>query len=94
MLKQADVARRFRQESGREKVWKPAAVLSGAVGLIAAFGLAIAFAATGRPSAAIEGIPSTIPAFVPSLLLVTTIPFAGASILALAARIYALRRKK
>ena len=77
------------------KTWKPVVagileVVSGAVGLIAVFGLSIAIGVTGGAF-----IPGTehVPGFVPSLLTGIAIPLALVSILSLIGGIYTLQRK-
>ena len=79
-----------------EKTWKPTVagildIVSGAVGLIAVFGLLIAIVITGG-----FYIPGTeqIPKFVPSLLTGIAVPLAILLILSLVGGIYAVQRKK
>lgn len=79
-----------------EKTWKPTVagildIVSGAIGLIAVFGLLIAISITGGLY-----IPGTeqIPKFVPSLLTGISVPLAILSILSLVGGIYAVQRKK
>ena len=79
-----------------EKTWKPTVagildIISGAVGLIAVFGLIIAISVTGG-----FYIPGTeqIPKFVPSLLTRIAVPLAVLSILSLVGGIYAVQRRK
>ena len=79
-----------------EKTCKPTIagildIVSGAVGLIAVFGLIIAISVTGG-----FYIPGTeaIPKFVPSLLAGIAVPLAILSILSLVGGIYAIQRKK
>jgi len=79
-----------------EKTWKPTVagilnIVSGAVGLIAVFGLMIAIAITGG-SVNFPG-KEDIPRFVPSLLTVIAAPLAVFSVLSLIGGIYALQRK-
>jgi hypothetical protein len=78
-----------------EKTWKPTVagileIVSGAVGLIAVFGLGIAIGVTGG-----FFIPGTehIPNFVSSLLTGIAISLAITSILSLVGGIYTLQRK-
>jgi hypothetical protein len=78
-----------------EKTWKPVVagildIISGAVGLIAVFGLIIAIFVTGG-----FAIPGTeaVPIFVPSLLTGIAVLLAILSTLCLAGGIYALQRK-
>ena len=80
-----------------EKTWKPTVagildIISGAVGLIAVFGIIIAIFITGG----IANIPGTedIPNFVPSLLTVIAVPIAILSIFSLVGGIYAVQRRK
>ena len=79
-----------------EKTWKPIvagilAIISGAVGAIAVFGLTIAIIVTSG----VAYIPGTedVPTFVPSLLTGIAVPLAIFSILSLVGGIYAVQRK-
>ena len=79
-----------------EKTWKPTVVgildiVSGAVGLIAVFGLIIAIGVTGG-----FYIPGTegIPKFVPSLLAVIAALLAILSVLSLVGGVFAVQRRK
>jgi len=82
-----------------EKTWKPVAagvldIVAGALGLLVVFGMVIAIMVTSQPSAHFGPFPGMIPGFVPNLLLISSIPVAVTSLLALVGGIYALQRRK